>query len=349
MNHKLEAFFDKYKLIVFPLILVLAVLFPFMGASLFVMRMSIMIGIYVILALGLNLLIGYTGLMSLGHAGFFAIGAYTTAILFMRLELPFLLAMVGGAALAGILGFVLGLPSLRLSGRYLSIVTLGFGEITRTVIMTWTNVTGGMPGLRPPRAQVFGTDLTVGNGGLYFLMLGSLVLVTLACYTMIRSRTGRALVAIKEDTIAATMMGIRVTRFKVLSFSLSALICGIGGGVYAALMPMLDSSMFTFDESIMIVSVIVIGGMGTIRGMFLGSFILITFPEMARFMMDYRFVVYGLLLVGMMLFRPQGILGWKSRLPYRLSREACETLGIEPRPTFGLSRFSRTGKGGGAA
>jgi len=347
ISHKSEAFIDKYKLIVFPLVLALAFLFPSMGVSQFAVRMAVMVGIYIILALGLNLLIGYTGLMSLGHAGFFAIGAYTTAVLMMRTEIPFFLTLFGGAAVAGALGFVLGLPSLRLSGRYLSIVTLGFGEITRTVIMTWTSVTGGMIGLRPPRAEIFGIALTVGNGGLYFLTLSMVILVTLACYTIVNSRTGRALVAIKEDTIAATMMGIRVTRFKVLAFTLSALFCGIAGGIYAALMPMLDNTMFTFDESIMIVSIVVIGGMGTLRGMFLGAFILITFPEAARFMMDYRFVVYGLLLVGMMLFRPQGILGWKSRLPYRMSRSASATLGLEPRPLFGASLLYRTGKAEG--
>ncbi len=157
-------------------------------------------------------------------------------------------------------------------------------------------------------------------------MLLLVFLVSIACLVIIRSKTGRSFIAIKEDEIAATMMGIQITRCKVLAFVISAFITGLAGAFYAPLVGFIDPNSFTFDVSSLIISIVILGGMGTIRGMFLGSAVLIIFPEVSRFLMDYRFVVYGAILVLMMRFRPQGVLGWKSQMPYKLPRLAREEL-----------------------
>jgi branched-chain amino acid transport system permease protein len=157
-------------------------------------------------------------------------------------------------------------------------------------------------------------------------MLVMLLIVTLFCYVTYKSRTGRAFLAIKTDEMAGIMMGINVTYYKVLAFVLSACICASAGALYASLIGYIDPNTFTFDVSTMILSIVILGGMGTIRGMFIGSIILITFPELSRSLMDYRFVVYGLILVLMMRFRPQGLLGWKSQMPYKLSKSITRKL-----------------------
>jgi branched-chain amino acid transport system permease protein len=317
-----EMFLAKFRVPAWIIVGVLLLALPHFGFNTFYMRLFIMMGIFTMLALGLNLLTGYTGLVSLGHAGFFAVGAYTSALLVIHTELPFLVTLVAAACTSAVAGFLLGLPTLRLSGNYLTIVTLGFGEIIRMIIMNWRSVTNGVLGIRSPRPVMFGMEFTFANHGFYYMMLFLLLLTSLACAAVIRSRTGRAFLAIKEDEIAATMMGVRTTRFKILAFTLSAIITGVAGGFYASLMPHIDHDVFTFDVSVLIVTIVIVGGMGTMRGMYLGAILLIWFPEASRFLMEYRFVVYGILLILMMRFRPQGLLGWKSRMPYKLPRLA---------------------------
>lgn len=302
----------------------LLVALPFMGASNFFMRIVINIGVFAMLGLGLNMLTGVTGLVSLGHAGFMAIGGYATVVLMTRLEWNFFAAALVGAVLAGLAGWLIGMPSLRLSGNYLTIVTLGFGELVRLVIMTWTDVTNGMMGIfNIPRPRIFGLELTLANNGLYYLMLAFLLVATLSSFSIMNSRTGRAFLAVREDEIAATMMGIHIRKFKVLAFVISAMITGFAGAFYAPFLGFIDHNTFDFNLSILIISVVIIGGMGTIRGMFLGAIVLIAFPEVARPLMEFRFVIYGLLLILMMRFRPQGLLGWRSTLPFQgtLSKE----------------------------
>ncbi|MBH1942179.1 branched-chain amino acid ABC transporter permease [Mobilitalea sibirica] len=315
----LETNVYKYRIILYAGGLSLSMLLPVFGFSQYMTRIFIMIGIYTMLALGLNILTGYTGLVSLGHGGFFAIGAYTTAILMLRFQMNFLIAVMIAMVFTGICGLLLGLPTLRLTGTYLSIVTLGFGEIVRMVIMNFDTVTNGTLGIRNiPRPSFFGFELTLANHGLFYLMLVLLILVTYVCIGIQNSNMGRTLRAIKADELAAVMMGIRSSRYKVGAFVVSAVLTGLAGGYYASLVSYIDHNSFTFDVSIMILSIVILGGMGTIRGMFLGAAILVAFPEVARPLMEWRFVVYGLVLILMMRFKPQGLLGWRSRLPYKI-------------------------------
>lgn len=330
---RMESFLDKYKLPVCITGAALLLAVPAFGFSQYLMRIFIMIGIYSILGMGLNILTGYTGLVSLGHAGFFAIGAYTSSLLMLRFNVPFLAAMICAACLTGAVGLLLGLPSLRLTGSYLTIVTLGFGEIVKMIIVNWDVVTNGTLGLKNiPKPSFFGVSMTLANHGLYYMMLVLVFLVGVASMAIIRSNTGRAFQAIKEDEMAATMMGIHTMRYKVLSFVVSAFITGIAGAFYATLVGFIDANSFTFDVSTLIISVVIVGGMGTMRGMFLGAALLVAFPEVSRSLMEYRFVVYGLLLVVMMRFRPQGLLGWKSQMPYKLSKQAKALLAGKKEP-----------------
>ena len=285
------------------------------------MRICILIGIYSMLTLGLNLVAGYAGQLSMGNAGFYAIGAYTATLLMIKLGVSFWLSIWAAAIFAGISGFLLGLPSLRLKGSYLTIVTLGFGEIVRMILMNWDPVTNGTLGIRNiPLPSLFGIRLSLANHGLYYLVLVLVLLVSLFCVLIINSKIGRAFIAVREDEIAAQMMGIRTMRYKVLAFVLSAAISGIAGAFYAPMVGYIDPNSFTFDVSSLIISMAILGGLGTMRGMYFGAAMLIIFPEVSRFLMDYRFVLYGLILVLMMRFRPQGLLGWRSRLPYRFGK-----------------------------
>ncbi|ETP73142.1 ABC-type branched-chain amino acid transport system, permease component [Lachnospiraceae bacterium JC7] len=325
--HQYELFVDHNKLILAIILAVIILLFPFVIGSQYLLTVSVKIGSYVILAMGLNILTGYTGLVSLGHAGFVAIGAYTTSLLTVRYNVNFFIALLAGITLAGIVGILLGMPTLRVSGTYLSIITLGFGEIIKMIAMNWNAVTNGTLGIKNiPKPSIGGFSFTVSNYGLYYLMIFFVIVVSCFCLALVRSKTGRALMAIRTDELAATMMGINVTRYKILAFSLSAIFCALGGGLYATLIGYIDPNTFNFDVSTMILSIVILGGMGTLRGMFIGAIILIALPEVSRFLMEYRFVLYGVILVVMMRFRPQGILGWRSTMPFKLSKHVQNEL-----------------------
>lgn len=324
-----ERFFDRFKI---PLIIVVGLFlftFPlFLDVSRVAYRNLVMVALYSMLGMGLNVLTGYTGQVSLGHAGFYAIGAYTTALLMVDAGFSFWLAAPIGACLTALIGFLLGLPTLRLTGTYLSIVTLGFCEVVIMVLKQWESVTYGNYGVRNiPKPVLFGWEMNLSNGGFYWLILTLTVLTGLACYTIRNSNIGRTFVAIKEDELAATMMGVRTGKYKIMAFVISAAITGLAGGFYSTINNgYIEPTNFSFDTSILILSVVIVGGMGTTRGMVFGAALLMMFPQWFRFLNEWRFVIYGLLLVLMMQFRPQGALGWASTLPYKIPKLAKKAL-----------------------
>ena len=295
----------------------LLLILPAFRLNSYVMNIVVKVMIYITLALGLNILVGYVGLVSLGQAGFVAVGAYTTTVLTKTYGWNFFASLLLCVVVSAVVGILIGMPSLRLTGTYLSIITLGFGEIIRTIIIIWEPVTNGPLGIRGiPRPELFGISFSMANGGLYYLSLILMLLVMIFSRLLCDSKTGRAFRAIKGDETAAVMMGINVTYYKVMAFVLAAVISALAGSLYANQLGYIDQNTFTFDMSTMILSVVILGGMGTIRGMVVGSVILVLLPELSRSLTDYRFVIYGLILILMMRFRPQGILGWKSRVPY---------------------------------
>ena len=322
-----ESFIWKNAKLLWIILTVFLLMLPFVFRNPYFLTVVAKIGCYIILGLGLNLLTGYTGLVSLGHAGFVAIGAYTASLLSVKVGCPFFPSMLAGMLAAALIGALMGLPTLRVTGTYLSIITLGFGEIVKMVLMNWQSVTNGTLGVKNiPKPQIFGWKLTTANHGMYFLILFMIVLISLFCRSLMRSKTGRALRAIREDEMASTMMGIPVTAYKILAFVLSAVICALGGALYASLIGYIDPNTFNFDVSTLILSIVILGGMGTLRGIYVGAIVLIAFPELSRSLMKYRFVLYGAILVLMKRFRPSGILGWRSSLPYQLSENVKKKL-----------------------
>ena len=294
---------------------------PYILNSAYIMRIIIMIGVYSILSLSLGLITGYAGQTSLGNAAFYAIGAYVSALLSTKLGWNFFLTAPIAAIVAGLMGLLLGLPTLRLSGTYLAITTLGFLEVVRMAFLNWDSVTNGPLGIsKIPRPSLFGFQLSLANNGMYYLMLILVTITTISIYFVVTSKVGRALMAIRDDELAATMMGVRTTYYKVIAFVISAFFSGLAGAFYAHMIRFIDPNTFTFDTSIMILSIVILGGMGSMKGMFLGSALLVSFPEALRFMQEYRFVVYGVILVLMMRFRPQGILGGHKRTPYKMPK-----------------------------
>jgi branched-chain amino acid transport system permease protein len=287
----------------------LALIFPLVFNDPYIISVAVIAGIYAILSISLNLITGHMGIVSLGHAAFFGIGAYTSAILSLRFHWNFLFTFVAASIMAALFGLLLGAPTLRLSGRYLSIVTLAFCEVTRIVEMNWTSLTRGPLGLTNiPPPSIFGFELDSPMRQ-YYLVLVLCGVTIYAITSLINSRFGRAIIAIKNDEIAAEATGIVVYRYKLLVFAVSSMFAGLGGAFYAHYVGFIDPSSFAFDQSIQILSMTIMGGLGNIFGSIFGSITLIALPEILRPLLAVRQVLYGALLTIMVFMRPEGILG----------------------------------------
>ncbi|MEQ8200312.1 MAG: branched-chain amino acid ABC transporter permease [Syntrophomonadaceae bacterium] len=261
------------------------------------LRIMIFIGINIILALGLNLITGVTGQLSMGHAGFMSLGAYTSAILSTQLDAPFALALLGGALMAAFFGFLIGIPTLRLEGDYLAMVTIGFAEIIRVFFLNFG------PGGKA--VGLSGIPQETGFTVVWLLVIAVIFLNR----QLLNSRVGRSLYAIRENEIAAEACGVNTTRMKVLAFTVGSLLGGLGGGLYSHYMYYINPQDFGFMKSIELLNMVVLGGLGSIPGTVIGVIILTILPEMLRIVDEYRLLFYGALLVILMIFRPNGLLG----------------------------------------
>mgnify|MGYP005838089883 CR=1 FL=1 len=277
-------------------------------------------GIYIIVALSLNLITGYTGQLSLGHAGFMAIGAYTTAICIMRLNMPIAAALLIGGILTAIFGFLIGFPTLRLRGDYLAITTLGFGEIVRVIMVNLESITGGAAGLYgvPSFSEDYVWNPIIGFVWIFVVAVITIVIIS----NLINSSQGRAIISIKEDEIASNSMGVNVPYYKMFSFVFSSFIAGVGGGLYALNYGYLNPLMFNFQFSVNLIVVVVLGGLGSITGSILASCMFVFFTQMflplfkdfaldtfGLSILDFNQVIFALVLILMMLFRPKGLMG----------------------------------------
>lgn len=311
----------RHKFIVAPAALILLAAVPFVVTSQYMLRVMCLIGIYSILTMSLNLITGYMGQSSMGHAALYMMGAYFSGLLGSKLGWPFWVTLPFGIVGGAIGGLILGVSTMKLSASYLTVITLAFGEVVEMVVLNWNNVTNGPLGVRGiPRPEIFGWQLTTANGGFYWLMLVLVVLTIVVCTNVVNSKFGRAVRAIKEDELAAKLMGINTASYRVQTIVLSGAIAGMAGAFYASMNRYIDAQTFSFDVSMTILCIVIFGGLGSIPGMIFGSLVLIIFPEVLRSLADYRFVVYGLLLIFMMRFRPQGLLGGLSRRPYTLPK-----------------------------
>ncbi len=268
---------------------------------------------YIVLALGLNIVVGQAGLLNLGYVAFYAVGAYTYGILSTVAGLSFWPGLVIGAASAALFAVLVGIPTLRLRGDYFAIVTLGLGEITRIVLNNWDSLTGGPNGIsRIGRPVIAGYELR-RTLDFYYLILMIAVMTVFAMKRLMASRIGRAWIAIREDEIAAEAMGINTFRLKLLAFVIGSAWAGLTGVFFAAKMAFVSPESFTFFDSVLILCMVVLGGMGSIPGIVLGALLLITLPEVFRDFQDFRMLAFGVALVAMMVFRPQGLLGARNK------------------------------------
>ena len=287
---------------------VILLLLPIVVPNNYWVQIINMAGIWAILTMGFNVLAGYAGQISLGQAAFYAIGAYTSALLNTRFGLSFWIALPAAMVVSGIFGLILAIPALKVKGKYLVLLTIGFGEIVRLVLLNWQEVTGGASGvLRIEAPSVFGFafDTLIKY---YYLILIFLVLLFLYQKKLINSRAGRALIAVREDEAAAELIGINLAKYKIKAFVIGAVFCGIGGSLYAHMVRYVSPDSFRYDESVMILSMAVVGGIGTQWGPICGAFLLTLLPELLRQVGDYRLVIYGILLIIVVMFYPGGLI-----------------------------------------
>lgn len=313
----------------FALLIVFLAFFPFFFKN--YLYVANYMAINILVAVGLNLLVGYTGLISLGHAGFFAIGAFSTVIFMAKAGFPFLIALPAGALCAALIGFLLGLPALRLEGPYLSIATLAFG-LTITRVMGRIEFFGGRQGLHAP-------PLTIGpwhldsDRDLYYLFVIILVLMILVARNIIKTKVGRAFVAIRDTDIAAETVGVNLILYKALAFAISAFYTGLAGGLYAFVLRFIEPELFSLLMSIMFLAMVVVGGLGSLFGAIAGACLLswldlglrniLSIPHIGQWLealsrnyfsitgvSNIQYILYGLIMVLVMIFEPLGIYGF---------------------------------------
>ena len=282
----------------------------------YVLHILILVGIYIILAASLDLIVGYAGLLSIAHAAFYGVGAYVAALMALNWNAPWWANVLCAVVLGGLLGAVVGLPSLRIRDDYFVIATFAFQVITFSVLNNWMTFTGGpmgLPGI--PQPEVLGWTVSSHLG--FLLLVGFFCALTLwICHRIVRSPFGRVLKTIREDEVFAQATGKNVAAYKVLVFVIGAGLAAVAGAMYAYYISFIDPTSFTVMESIFIISIVIIGGAGSLWGPVLGAVVLVTLPELLRFVglpssvaANVRQILYGGLLVAFMMWRPQGLLG----------------------------------------
>ena len=282
----------------------------------YLIHILVIAGIYIILTLSLNLIVGYTGLPALGHAAFSCIGAYTSSLLALRFGISPWIGVFVGAVLGAIMGIVIGYPSIRLKGDYFALATFGFGIIIYSIAKNWVSLTRGpmgLPGI--PSFSLFGHEIT--KTWQYLIIVLVFALITLFILRrIVNSPFGRVLKSIREDEVASETLGKNTTKYKLMVFAIGAFFAGIAGSLYAHYITFIDPSSFTVMESITVLLMVIFGGMGSISGSIIGATVLVIFPELLRFLgmpssiaAEVRQMIYGLLLVVLMIKRPRGLLG----------------------------------------
>ena len=313
---------------IIPLLIVIAVVFPFFSNS-YLLGVVILGLIYVLLGLGLNIVVGLAGLLDLGYVAFYAIGAYGLALGYQYLGLGFWTVLPLAAIMAGLAGCILGFPVLRLHGDYLAIVTLGFGEIIRLVLNNWLSLTGGPNGMAAPLPTFFGLEFgkRAKDGGVpfheffgiaynpdvkYYFISAVLFLVVLAVlyikHRLVKMPVGRAWEALREDEIACRSMGLNHVLVKLSAFTIGASTAGLAGVFFATYQGFVNPTSFTFFESALILAIVVLGGMGSTIGVVIAAFVLTVAPELLRGFAEYRVLLFGILMVLMMIWRPRGLI-----------------------------------------
>lgn len=300
----------RQRIVLYAALAVIVVLFPLVIDNGYLVRIATTIFMYSIITVSLNLIGGYGGELAMGHACYLAVAAYVTAILSTQYGLPFLVTFPLSILAATVFGFVTGFISIgRIKGDYVMIITMGICEITRIVLINETELTNGPMGISQiPGIQIFGYTIQ-GNTQYYFVFLAFLLLTIWVIWNLVHSKFGRNVVAIREDETAARAMGMKVVWIKVAAFTISTFFAGMAGALLAHYNRFIGPSQFNLDESLLYYQMLIIGGLGSIPGSIVGAAILVLIPEVFRGIDVYRTIIYGLIMVIMMIVRPQGLLG----------------------------------------
>ena len=296
----------KWKILGWMLASIILLLLPlFLGKySVFLLCL---LAIYALVSLGLNLLMGYTGQIAAGHAGFLALGAYFTAIVsesVQWLPCPIILFLAG--IFTGIIGFFLGIPILRLKGFYIAMATLAFGVVVSEVILQWSSLTGGDDGFSVPTARIAGFAFD-SDFKLFYLIIPVTIIMTILAKNLVNGYIGRAFIALRESEVAAQTIGIDLAKYKTIAFAISAFYTGVAGGLFAYLITFLSPDAFTIELSMDFIAMIVIGGMGSILGSIIGAVILTGMQQILAGLLDLQILIFGLSLIIFMIFMPGGI------------------------------------------
>ena len=292
------------------LVIILSCTVPLLIRNEYHIEIFIQMCIFIIVALGLNLLTGYTGQLSIGHAAFCAIGGYLSGWLSINLHLPFLAAFVLSSVLTGMVGYLIGFAVLTTRGPYLAMITIGLGEIIRLLIVNTPSITGGPMGMtRIPLPTIFSFSFSTTRSKAY-LAMAAIYLCIFSIRRIMSSKVGRAFLAIRENEDAAGAMGINTHLYKTLSFGLSTLLAGMAGSLYAHIYTVLSPEIFNLDLSVQFLTMVVIGGMGTVMGPIIGSIFLVLLPELLRGLARYQMLIYGVMLMLCMSFIPYGLMSF---------------------------------------
>lgn len=291
-------------------VLVLLLFLPTLsGENYYFLHISIMVGIFVILAQGLNILFGYAGQISIGHAAFYAIGAYASALLAARLSFPFWASSLLSLLFTGLVGFLLGLTCLRLRGEYLAITTVAFGEIVQVILTQWEEVSGGPEGfLNIPKAHI-GSFLFDTPVRFYYLTLFITLLSLVLARNLTSFKLGRSFRSVRDDPLAANILGVDTTKVKLIAFVLSAAYSGLAGSLYAHYSRALLPDYFSLSLSVLIFMMVMLGGMGSLYGPVIGAILLTVSFELLRVLQVYQMVIYGVLVLLITIFAPEGLMG----------------------------------------
>jgi branched-chain amino acid transport system permease protein len=268
-----------------------------------------MLAVYALVSIGLNLLMGFTGQIAAGHAGFLALGAYFTAILGSRVEwMPCIVVLLLAGIFSGIIGFLLGIPILRLKGFYIAMATLAFGVVVSEIILQWSSLTNGDNGINVPVATIAGFAFD-SDYKLFYLIVSVTIILTILATNLVNGYIGRAFIALRESEVAAQTIGIDLARYKTIAFAVSAFYTGVAGGLFAYLITYLSPDAFTIELSVDFIAMIVIGGMGSILGSIIGAVILTGMQQILAGLLDLQILIFGISLIVFMIFMPKGISG----------------------------------------
>lgn len=299
----------KKRTIIIALLILFSFAIPFLNVGSYNLHLITYSLVWVILAQGLNIIQGFTGYVSIAQAAFFGIGAYSSAIMSVNLGLSVWLTIPLAIVISGIFGILIGYPALRTQGHYFAIVTMSFCMVIWVLMMSWVSFTGGEEGIAniPSPSSIFGIDFSLKEN-YYYIILVAVLLTILFVYRLIHSRVGRAFITIRENEELAQAVGISLLKYKVLSFTISAMLGGLAGALYVHYTHFVNPTPFTVDYSLNAILAVILGGSGTITGPIIGAFVMIFLPEYLRIADEYRLIIYALLLILIMFYMPKGII-----------------------------------------